>query len=422
MNKGIVKLRCTNKIAKKNGIYVRPYMIDKNNYATGQGVLPNDASTHNNLTLKEMIGEVALSEEKAKRFPFIVDPFGPKKFEDGFTFDLDTPEGEAMYNLVLLNCAHVAIDKVTYQNDHMRYQAYFENRAVESTNRTKLVKDTIKAGSLINSLSLPALFDLANFLYIHKNESNCSPKASQEVIIDALYAYSQKKPKVIIDALKEDNVKALRVSNFIVKGILTRKNSDFYEGNTFLANSFEKVVALYNNNFEYSQRWDEKYSTKSENAHASFAEVTPTLNIEAIKNKLLISIMDKDITSIDSVVNEIKASGSNELMVFLVSYNSKINEAKAPVAKKVTDETAMKVEDDGIKEIISESNTVKIPAANTVTEEVIDVLSPSEKAVDLINLSDTAPFMKFKSDFLKSYPEYDGEQTKVQIVEFLKTK
>jgi len=370
-----VKLRGVTKVAKEHGLRVIPVKVNDNTYATGQGILPNDPDTVDNLTLKEMLGEKQLTADKMKRFPFIINPYARKTFQDGHLFDLDNPEENALLNLILISADRVAPSKGEF--NRMKHDFYIENRTKESEKKTKSFRKTIKAGIAVEKLSPNEMLELADYLFVNHNEANCSRDREVSVITNTIYEYSATKPDFILDALKKDNKTNLYVSSLVIAGILTKKGADFYEGKTFIATTFEKVVSIYNTDLTKAARWDGKLREKSKNAHITFDE--PILDITGIKNEFLMAIFDEDVAKIDELTITIKKSASNELMALLVKFNDKVKVIKNPPK------------------------------------------SEEPKKLTLLESADQEPFMVFKSKFQKFYQDYDGELKKQPMKDFLQS-
>lgn len=323
----IVKLRGVTKVTKEFGIFLTAIKLNDNLYVTGQEVRPGIRTIDNGLTYEEMTGAKILSEEKAKMFPFIVKPHTIIPFRDGHKFDTDTPEGVANLNFV----KSVARDRIAHSKDEFRkgkHEMYIEDKIQESKTKVNRFKLSMKAGNALGRLSPNELLGIADYIYVHENEPACSRDRDIDIIHSTLYDYAEKKPLVLLEAMKDENKSWINVANIITKGILNKKNGEYYEGNIFISTNFESLVELYRTDISKSSRWDKKAEALGKNIYA--VETEPSLDIASIKSRFLNAIVIGDKVELDEVSLEIRRSKNAELMALLVSYINK-NKVVAPI-------------------------------------------------------------------------------------------
>ena len=367
-----VKLRGISKVAKESGLYLASIKLNDNTYVTGQGVIPGRPKTAGGLTLDEMSGKTPLSEEKAKKFPFIINPFRQYPFPDGYVFDDESPEGKAFLDLIAIT----ASDRVAASKAEIRrgdHSFYLENKVRESKAKVNRFKKSVQAANVLNKLSTSEMLGVADYIYVHENDPLCNRDKEEDVIFGALYDYAQKKPGVLMNAMSPENKSWIRVAGFVTKGILNKRNGEYYEGNVFIAANFESLIDLYRTNIEKSTRWDKKYSELKRNIYSDVTE--PILDITGIKSSFLEAVFNDDKEAIEKASLEIKKSGDESLMALLVKH-------------------------------ISNNK----PIENTTIS--------SSAIIEIIN---NEPWMKAFSSFKAAYP--DSELTKKKpILEFLKTQ
>lgn len=379
-----IKLVAVSKIGKEHGLYVRAVEISNGIYATGQGIIPNDSSTSNNLTYKEMIGEDKLSEEKMKRFPFIINPHDDFKIPDGFIFDLDDVESKAKYDLVVMSAQRLAMSKDKF--NRQKHSFYLQDKVKESKAKVSSYKATFKAGNMIERLSTEELQDLADYLYIYKNESRCSRKIEVDVVVSTIYEYATKTPSVIIEALAPENKLSLKISKYIIKGILMKKGADFYEGKVFIASSFDKLIEHYKSDMIFASRVDSKYESLKNNIHATFN--SPEINASEIKADFLQAILLEDKDELKLQMKLIKNSGDAKLNSLMTKMNEKIGIIFNPI------------------KTIHKGADYDIDKSSVVSKETIG---------DLLSKIASVHFSKVSSEFKKLYP--NSELTKKEEIE-----
>jgi hypothetical protein len=316
-----VKLIGRVKVAKEHGLYVQAIKLNEHTYVTGQGIIPGKPETSNNLTLAEMEGKEKLSEEKMKRFPVIVNPHRVYHFRDGFIFDLDTAEGKAYYNLIMATRGDL-VAKTRSHVDKQKHLFYIENKEVESQEKISKYSAAINAGIKLQELTEDELLELGDYFYVYHNESRCNRKQKMSVIKSTLFEISHETPSRIIEALKPENKERIHVSNFVTKGILTRKGSEFFEGNMYIAGTFDNLVETYRTDHVKSQRWESKMKSLTNDVHARFE--SPKLDEAKIRTDLLEAMLDNDLDKFDKLAVLIKKSGSLELKSFLKKYQDKL--------------------------------------------------------------------------------------------------
>lgn len=316
----IVRLRGISKIAKEEGLFATAIKLGDNNYVTGQSIIPGDKKTSENLTLDEMTGKTPLSEEKMKKFSFIISPTTIYKFNDGHAFDTKTAEGNAMLDFIKITSSNSVANSKS-QVIRGKHSFYLEDKVKESEVKISKLKTIVKAGNLLADLSKNDTLLLADYFYTYENDSNCGRDKAFGIIEGVLSDYAQKSPSKIINALKPENKNWLRVSNIVMSGILTKRNGEYFEGNTYIASNFESLVEQYNSNTDKSSRWDKKLSVKDKNAHVVFEE--PNHDAKELKTKYLEAKLDGNDEECQLIEKLIRSLNDEELMEFLIKHRTK---------------------------------------------------------------------------------------------------
>jgi hypothetical protein len=312
-----IKLIGITRVAKEHGLIVQAIKLNDRNYITGQGIIPGNPDTADGLTFDEMTGRAKLSVEKLTKYPVIINPLRQYKFKNGHTFDTDTAVGRDMYNFV----RYVSSGMVAESKDKIirgQHKFYFENKIKESKAKFDKYSKSIEAGIKLQKLSQSEFLDVANYLFIYHNEMRCNPNQEYDIISATLYEYAHEKPAIILLALSKDKLLDIKVSKFVSKGIITRKNGEFYEGNLFIAGSFDHLVEIYRTDITKSNRWDDKLKRLNSNIHTSFD--SPELNYDHTKADLLEAVISKDVKKYNSLAKLIFKSHDDRLMELLKKY------------------------------------------------------------------------------------------------------
>jgi len=283
-----IKLVGLSRMGKAHGLYVTAVKINDNNYATGQGIIPNDESTYDNLTLDEMTGKKPLTAEKAKKFPYVIDPFEIYHFPSGFEFDLGLEEHKAFVDLIKMSANRVAHSKNKIKRG--THDFYLQNIELESKEEVDTFNKIIDAGNIIRDLGYDDAYTLLGFVSVTTGDKDIiGKKLSRNAVMKSLADYAQKRPSIIIEAVKPENKILMKVSKLVMEGIIKSKRGDFYEGNTFIASDFKGLANVYRNDSELRLRWEKKLGA-IQNKEVSFAAEPKDKEIIESKTKVEILI------------------------------------------------------------------------------------------------------------------------------------
>jgi len=363
-----IKLRGIVKVAKEHGLYLRAVKLNERTYVTGQGVVPGKPETAKFLTFDEMTGKKMMSEEKLKMFPVVIDPLKQYHFKEGHTFDTETPEGKAFYDFVKL-CSSGTVADSHSEIIRGEHKFYFENKIRESKQKFDKYSKSIEAGIKLQKLTQSELMELAIYLHVNYGETRCNKNQPIDIRNSCLFEYAHEKPAIVLKALKKENLLDIKVASIVSKGIITRRNGEFYEGNMFIAGSFDHLVEIYRTDATKASRWDNKIKTLSNDVHATFD--SPTINVAALKADLLEAVVENDSEKYSVIAKLIKKSGNSELYGLLSKY--KLEETKS---KELTTTELLRMVNSGMNWFkFFEKFISKFPdSALTKKDEIIEFL------------------------------------------------
>jgi len=378
----ITILRAITPIAKRHGLYVSSVMINDNNYATGQGIIPNRPETMNNLTLDEMIGKKPLSDEKARRFPFIIDPFYVYHFSDGHKFDKELFEDNAKLVLISIAAKRVAKNKASIIRG--KHDFYLENKEEESQTTISLFQKVIDAGNIINKLQMDDMLDVMSFVAVTTKDSSLFRDMSYNLLMAELVKLAKNKPDLIINSIKPENKNWIHVSKLVRKGVLNMKGGEIYEGKMFVAKDIATLVSIYSSDIDKASRWDNKLNQNKVGSR-------PVVEVKQAKDNRIEELKDAcllvDKKRVERLYDELKDSKDEAVIKQLRRYSGMISS-------------------------ILEQNVDAI-----VENDRLDILTDAQ----LLNSSISDQWVIFKSKFKKAYPDSELKK-KEEMINFLKNK
>lgn len=358
----VIKLRALKKIGKKHGMIVLAVQIDDNTYRTGQHYdIKNPSNPY--LTLKEMTSEIALSEEKAKVFPYVINPLNPLKFKDGDEFDIETPRGKAIVDFIRLNAFPGTVAENKESINRSKSEWYFEDKEQEADTSLKMFDVKFKAGGVLNAMSVHEKLRLANYLFIFKGDKELSKNNKEAVLFARLYQYCEFAPQVIIDSQLEENKTNLLIAEMVEKGIIKKSGSDYYDGTNLVAKDFASLVYVYKTELHLQQQWDVRYRQIMNNPSTMFNPVIVE-QISVSTQEFLESIIKRDRKSLEILVKNLERSNDMKSKQLLAEYRSQINDILNPVDKTMKEETPM-VEEPKKQEPSPEKISEKTEPSNT---------------------------------------------------------
>lgn len=243
------------------------YDSSKNTYLTGQHIDPNIPITRNNLTLDEMIGKKIVSEEKAKRFPYILNPeqtipiihmekLDITKDDNGKAIN---PNAWTKYVFIMGYCSFVAATKKEVRpGTDFFYVEDLEAEADDEVKTSDLIYEAQKC--IREKTSIRNLKDVALILnYKIKNFSIPIETMSEIRIKKELIDVCNTSPKEVISCFNEDAKEDLYIFKLVKHGILELKNGAYYDGNTIVGTSVDNVKIYMKSpnpeNTKYVSKW-----------------------------------------------------------------------------------------------------------------------------------------------------------------------
>jgi len=229
-------------------------------YVTGQHIIPADSTTRGNLTVAEMTGEKLISEEKAKRFPYIINPLNHVVLNHMQKFILSTdengeyidPRSKALFDYLQLQsyCGKHKGDvnsKVFYIEDE-------EQEAKVKTSKRDMIFNAMKA---LRECGREEVLDVA--LLLNHKRSNFyidSNKTSYEVVLSKVMDIAEVDPDMILSCITTGAKEEIFAAKLHLKGIISRKGNAYFDGKDYLGEGLDGVV-------RYMKASDEKNRQKA---------------------------------------------------------------------------------------------------------------------------------------------------------------
>lgn len=221
-------------------------------YRTGQHINPDNPDTLDNLTVDEMTGKEKLSEEKRKRFPYVINPLGQINFFNGQKFDVSKNKaGEyvnhqhaALLNLIRNEAWFVAPsrDKVIPRTHYF----YIQDDIFEAEQRIISSDLSYRAEKYIREeITEDKLKDIAMLLGYKIKDFNLDPALTTTLILkDKILSLCKTKPEKVLECKDPGSKEDLYVLKLALHSIITRRGTDFYDGSEFLGKDLETVKRM----------------------------------------------------------------------------------------------------------------------------------------------------------------------------------
>lgn len=232
------KFIATEKIAKKHDVLLLP--ADAFNTAiTGQHIDPRDDKTSGNLTLKQMKGEIPLTAEQRKKFPYVLHPDKHISIKAGRVFDTDSYEDVAIMNLATLQ------DKIAESKSKLsrqKHYGYFENKEAEAKMMIDKADIEFEAMEKVRKCNEEEMLKVAMLLDYLIPEFIIDVKQQGLTLIKKeVYQLVKDHPEKVLECFTEDAKEDMHILNLVNRGILTRKESGFYDGSRYLGSNIQAV-------------------------------------------------------------------------------------------------------------------------------------------------------------------------------------
>lgn len=309
--------------------------------------------TGQNLEYKKMIGEIPLTPEEEKLYPFVINPLNLYKLPHNRLIDLDNPSDKAIYDLVLLS-GKFAKSKVEFKK--ASHYGYFEDKEIEASVIIADVMDETTALSKIielNAIEIDSISLMLNYstkkedFDISVNNSSTNQKKA------AMIKLARKNPKVILNCFEDynpDSKDDLFIYKLIHHKLIIKTMNDFYESaggvrGRYLGKSLNDVKDFLNKktNFSVADKFRnllKQYETGMV-VTIPISEVENNVNPED-KKKMLVSqikadLFDNELEKAELKIEKLRAICSKDDVAFasiVSAYNN------ACESKKLSDKEA----------------------------------------------------------------------------------
>lgn len=309
--------------------------------------------TGQNLEYKKMIGEIPLTPEEEKLYPFVINPLNLYKLPHNRLIDLDNPSDKAIYDLVLLS-GKFAKSKVEFKK--ASHYGYFEDKEIEASVIIADVMDETAALSKIielNAIEIDSISLMLNYstkkedFDISVNNSSTNQKKA------AMIKLARKNPKVILNCFEDynpDSKDDLFIYKLIHHKLIIKTMNDFYESaggvrGRYLGKSLNDVKDFLNKktNFSVADKFRnllKQYETGMV-VTIPISEVENNVNPED-KKKMLVSqikadLFDNELEKAELKIEKLRAICSKDDVAFasiVSAYNN------ACESKKISDKEA----------------------------------------------------------------------------------
>lgn len=230
-------------------------------YLTGQHIDPYKPETKGGLTRTQIEGRDSLTTEQWKRFPYPILANTPQILYHGQEVDLSqkddgsyvNPKDKALYEY-WLHLPEVAKTKEDYNVDrHIFYIEDKEAEAVASISKRELI---YKAMDLMHkNASFQRLTEVALLLNYYVPQVNIPTQLSKNQLENRIYDVIDSHPEKVIQCFSENAAEDLFILKLVNYGIITRKENDFYDGETFLGNNVNAVKMFGKENQALYNKW-----------------------------------------------------------------------------------------------------------------------------------------------------------------------
>jgi hypothetical protein len=236
--KGVVEIIFTKRVYQRNPWFIPIVKLGERNFRTGQ-----------ELTYEEMTGHAPLSPEKAKEYPFIINPERVYSVIDRTKFNAEDPKSLAFLTLMAMS-GKIAKSQQEYQLDPFKYDGYFYDKESEAMSYNSFSDVVYRAETLVRQTPIEDYSRLILILnYRIRSGFNVSPKGvSADYMRSKLIEAAKKWPQVVLNCFPENNP-GIETELFILElvhyGIITQNaQGDIYFGQDFIASNIEEVKKL----------------------------------------------------------------------------------------------------------------------------------------------------------------------------------
>lgn len=233
-------------------------------YLTGQHIDPDNPSTAENLTTRQMTGEDKLTDSQKKKFGYIIIPetrinlLHLKEYD--ITIDSDgNPLNKKDYaEYQYLKYQHrVAPSKDKFiSGDHY---FYLEDKEGEAADRITKRELRYKAEKLIReNTSIGAYKDIVLLLNNKIKGFRVSINNMSDTLLqDKLYDACETNPEAVIDCFKDGSREDLFLLKCVENGYITKNGNSYYDGQQFLGDNLDQIKSFIrtNDGDRFRRRW-----------------------------------------------------------------------------------------------------------------------------------------------------------------------
>lgn len=282
-------------------------------YLTGQHIDHYKDTTRNNLTTDEMTGKERLSPQKAKLFPYVINPLEPLMLIHNAPVDLTKDELGNYINVVdkafydyLVYQPVVALNKEVF--NRTKHVFYIQDEEKEAAGRITQKSLVYKAAFMIReNTSFEKLKEVGLLLNFSSTDFNVNlDRISKVKLEDMIYSLCEKDPQKVIDCFDADVDNKLFVLKLVDKGILKRKGNDFFEGSRYIANGLDGVLAYISN--KEGQLDASKWHKMFDNKYEQTRDVTYTAleDIFMLSQKGFMCLLDNDLAGAEHILTQME--------------------------------------------------------------------------------------------------------------------
>lgn len=264
-----VRLVCVDKRYMGTPYKILPAFDDTiNTYLTGQHVDARKPLTRDNLTTEEMRGEKILSEAKALKFPFVINP---KDFV--FVFNLQTlilsryedgtavsPKDIAIFNFVRNYVPQVAPEKKDVNPGTHFF--YIEDKEAEAKVYISQEDKIFEAEKLIrDQCTIGEYKDVIMLLNYHVQNFSLDVETSTDSRLKAeLIKLCKKEPEAIISCFGDKAKQELYILKLLNNHIISKSDNSFYDGTFFIGDNLDEMRKFMDGTNETNQKYVSKWS------------------------------------------------------------------------------------------------------------------------------------------------------------------
>lgn len=263
MKKRIVEIRSIDKRYMNVSYPYRPMEDPKSNtWLTGQHIYEGH---DDGLTTDEMIGKVALTPEKRKAYPYIINPLEVYPIWNRRKFDITTnEEGKPVnpkdyFEFIMYRDFSYNVAK-SKRSVRPGYDLFYIHDVEEEAKATVSMEDLIYDATkyVREDCTMDRYKELALLLNYKIKNFHINVDGMTEVQVRArLYEACKKNPVEVLSCKEESSSDELFILKAVSYGIIKRMGDDFFDGGKFIGKGLKgvKTFMMYPDNQMYVGKW-----------------------------------------------------------------------------------------------------------------------------------------------------------------------